>query len=453
MGFVYCRHYLQKGVCNEVPRMTLSQQKPKANRAVAAFLFTSCLVALYALFRFNPLFFHTIVEGYSIILSSITYVLATKTYKFSQNGLLRFLGFSCMGFAILKGFHLVTYQGIGLIQPADTNVSVQFWIAARFLESLVFIVLPFFARRTFSNNRMEVIFGIFAGMMACIIFFKLFPPCFSAGKPLPILFMAETIITLMLIAAFSNFRLHRKSISPQLYRPLVLSLLFSIGAEVCNVSALNSWAFLNFLSHLLHALSAYQIYRGIVARGLELPFQTIFAELKETAMTDPLTGLLNRSGFNETARKKLGCSIRDGRRFGLLYLDVDNFKLVNDRFGHLLGDEVLKEIAQLLQSAIRGQDTACRMGGDEFAIIADAADREQLTLISNRIERSFSQRFRLRPSTRILGISIGMAVWSPGDSPDINQLIHRADDAMYQSKKINKTSSTALHGYAGGLPK
>ncbi|HEX2953650.1 MAG TPA: GGDEF domain-containing protein [Bacillota bacterium] len=416
--------------------MTPSRKKRNSHGSITA-LVLLCLGAFYLFFRSNLLFFHTTVEGYSIFIAGITYVVATKTYKFSRNGLLRLLAFSCVGFLILKGFHLLTYPGMGIFQSTDANLSIQFWIADRTLESSVFVILPFFAGQTASRKRMGILFGTFSSMISLAIFLHLLPPCISMGKPLPLFWTMENLIIITLIIALVNFRLHRGSINPNLYRPLVLSLIYSIGSEASIILAPNAQSFLNFLGHLLQALSGYQIYQGIVVRGLERPFQTIFAELRETALTDPLTGLLNRSGFNGMARKRLERAMRESHCFGLLYLDVDNFKLINDRFGHLLGDDVLKEIAQLLRTAIRGQDNACRLGGDEFAIIADA-DEEQLNLISERIERSFLQRFRLRPTTRILGISIGMAVWHPGDPLHINQLINQADTAMYQSKKRNK---------------
>ncbi|MDH4332509.1 MAG: diguanylate cyclase [Desulfobulbaceae bacterium] len=162
--------------------------------------------------------------------------------------------------------------------------------------------------------------------------------------------------------------------------------------------------------------------------------------LKKMAHYDALTGVANRNLFFE----KLDNSIREAQReeqiFALLYLDLDNFKPINDTMGHDVGDLVLKVVAERLQEVVRTGDTVARMGGDEFTIIFNAlnsaADAE---LLAKKIAETISAPFTLNGFSWTLGVSIGISLF-PKNGSNAEILVTKADNAMYQAKAAGRNT-------------
>ena len=162
-------------------------------------------------------------------------------------------------------------------------------------------------------------------------------------------------------------------------------------------------------------------------------------ELERQARTDPLTGLLNRRAFVEEMRIRLSIARRTVRPSALVYMDVDNFKPVNDTHGHAMGDTVLRRIADRIRRSIRAGDLVARLGGDEFAVWLDEADpdgvrRKGLELLKMKADLA---EFSGTPD-RPLGFSIGAAIIDPVSTETIDELIERADSAMYAAKHGGK---------------
>ncbi len=157
--------------------------------------------------------------------------------------------------------------------------------------------------------------------------------------------------------------------------------------------------------------------------------------LRDLALQDPLTGLANRTLFFDRLHHALASAPRTAGRVGLIVLDLDGFKPINDRYGHQAGDTILIEIARRLERGVRSGDTVARLGGDEFAIVlgqlTDAAGAE--TAVA-RLRRELREPIALpRGNSAKIGISIGM-VTSPG-TDDPHYLLHQADVAMYAEKR------------------
>jgi diguanylate cyclase (GGDEF)-like protein/PAS domain S-box-containing protein len=162
-------------------------------------------------------------------------------------------------------------------------------------------------------------------------------------------------------------------------------------------------------------------------------------ELERQARTDPLTGLLNRRAFVEEIRIRLSVARRTIRPSALVYVDVDNFKPVNDTHGHAMGDAVLRRIADRIRRSIRAGDLVARLGGDEFAVWLDEADadgvrKKGLELLKMKADLA---EFSGTPD-RPLGFSIGAAIVDPVSTESVDELIERADSAMYAAKHGGK---------------
>src|SRR6185437_2837988 len=160
-------------------------------------------------------------------------------------------------------------------------------------------------------------------------------------------------------------------------------------------------------------------------------------ELKYRAFHDSLTGLPNRSLFAREAAGALETARAVGRTAGVLFVDLDDFKVVNDTMGHSVGDELLVAVAARLAAAVRQSDTAARLGGDEFALlIDDAADPEAVDGFAERIVAAFAEPFTLSEAKVISSATVGVA--TSRDSGDVDELLRHADLALYAAKAAGK---------------
>jgi diguanylate cyclase (GGDEF)-like protein len=159
-----------------------------------------------------------------------------------------------------------------------------------------------------------------------------------------------------------------------------------------------------------------------------------FREARQLADLDALTGLHNRRFFHETLAREVARAHRYERRLGLIVLDVDDFKEVNDRIGHLAGDGVLAEAAARIRDVVRSADVACRVGGDEFAVILPESGADDADQLYRRIQQSVSGRPMRHGGT--LHFSAGVAEQRPAD--DAAALFQRADEALYRAKESGK---------------
>jgi diguanylate cyclase len=165
-------------------------------------------------------------------------------------------------------------------------------------------------------------------------------------------------------------------------------------------------------------------------------------ELRHQAFHDSLTGLPNRALFLDRLSHALALHARDLRTVSAMFLDLDDFKVVNDTLGHGAGDELLSRVAERLLGAVRSGDTVARLGGDEFAILIE--DNGNAAVVAETIAQALSHPFQLSGSgQRSVTASIGLVMLEPGDPPaTADALVTRADTAMYAAKRAGKGQTT-----------
>jgi diguanylate cyclase (GGDEF)-like protein/PAS domain S-box-containing protein len=167
-------------------------------------------------------------------------------------------------------------------------------------------------------------------------------------------------------------------------------------------------------------------------------------EMIYLARHDPLTGLINRREFEKRLQHCLDTAYEDGREHALFYLDLDEFKVVNDTSGHLAGDELLKQITTLLRSLVRKTDTLARLGGDEFGVLMEDASLDHARELGDRLRSSVRQyRFGWQEQIFEIGVSIGL-VPITADSGDMARVLSAADAACYVAKE---TGRNRMHEY------
>ena len=178
-----------------------------------------------------------------------------------------------------------------------------------------------------------------------------------------------------------------------------------------------------------------QSFKRLIERELEVLTKNV--QLKISAETDPLTGVFNRLAFIKKINKEIKRAKRYGRTLSLLMFDLDDFKTINDNFGHQMGDAVLKQVTQKVSGMLRESDMLCRYGGEEFIIALPETDMDSALILGKRILEKISKSvFNHNDTNASVTVSIGIATQIAGDSLD--DIIKRADDKLYEAKSAGK---------------
>jgi diguanylate cyclase (GGDEF)-like protein len=228
--------------------------------------------------------------------------------------------------------------------------------------------------------------------------------------------------------------------------------LQSIPEGIVNPTRTQGAAYLNKLLSAIGVLVATALFFGIFfiyplirkqvkeeskLRAMTASLSRRSETLEHAALTDALTGMQNRRYFDDALREYIGEFKRIGRPVGLMILDLDHFKRVNDTHGHDIGDEVLKAVAKCLKDMTRYHDVVARLGGEEFAVVTPNMEAEPLSRFAERIRKAIagtavmSGNIRLRITT-----SVGLAVWNGEETAE--EFYRRADRQLYEAKRMGR---------------
>lgn len=167
-------------------------------------------------------------------------------------------------------------------------------------------------------------------------------------------------------------------------------------------------------------------------------------QITEESNRDTLTGLANRKAFDTHLQHMIVDAQQSGGVFSLLLLDIDHFKQFNDKYGHLVGDEVLKIVAREMMNAVKGRDVVARYGGEEFAVLLPQTPLAGALIVAENLRKNVASQHLAHKDTKTsygsLTISIGVAQFHAND--DAEGMIHRADEALYRSKKGGRNRVT-----------
>jgi len=198
----------------------------------------------------------------------------------------------------------------------------------------------------------------------------------------------------------------------------------------------DAWRFFDVIvSNLLHDVAV----NGIVSTFHDITERKIYEkELSELAFRDPLTGLANRANFCDRVRFALARADERNASAVIIFFDLDNFKAINDTFGHTAGDQTLRTVAERVLSCLRSNDMAARLGGDEFTILIEHIKAIDHSLpVVERLQSVLMDPIRLNGVDVTVGGSIGVAISVPNED-NVESLLHKADQAMYRAKRSGK---------------
>jgi diguanylate cyclase (GGDEF)-like protein len=232
------------------------------------------------------------------------------------------------------------------------------------------------------------------------------------------------------------------------------AVVTAAGRGVASVAQNPTWTLIYLVTHSLVSLAA-----ALISNSLSEQIQKTIGslhrqadQLVKIAHTDPLTGLANRRHLFERLESEFSRAQRYRRPFCLLYIDMDGFKAINDQFGHLFGDEILRGSARAMQAVLRATDLLARIGGDEFAVLLPETDLVGSEHVANKLRKSLTAYgSQLSPSLPSLTLSIG--VGQIGDDDDaIEDILSRADKAQYLAKSSGKALTRTQHDLRAPTP-
>jgi diguanylate cyclase (GGDEF)-like protein len=185
---------------------------------------------------------------------------------------------------------------------------------------------------------------------------------------------------------------------------------------------------------LIAAVLTLALVAGLATR-LGRPLARMFGELTDQAERDSLTGLANRRVLDERLEEELDRSRRYGTHLALILVDIDNFKSVNDRFGHQCGDEVLRAVAPVLSGSLRELDLAGRFGGEEFALVLPGTAAVSARRIAEQIRRALAKVTVVGPGGELVSVTASFGAAEFPANASVASLIEAADRALYQAKR------------------
>ena len=213
----------------------------------------------------------------------------------------------------------------------------------------------------------------------------------------------------------------------------------SVAIEIRLVRRDQSHTWIQLLASALHDRQGELLgYLGAISDISELKAAQI--QMETLAFYDPLTGLANRRLFRNRLEKAVKSVQRSDASMALMFLDMDQFKRVNDTLGHDAGDILLKEVANRLSAVVRENDTVSRIGGDEFTILlTDVHHTSDVLIVAEKLLRTLARPIRIKGQDIVTTVSIGITL-TPDDSTDPNTLMKNADLAMYRAKELGRNN-------------
>ena len=339
---------------------------------------------------------------------------------------------------------------MGVFPGYDADLSTQLWIVARYVQALSMLIFPLFLRRKLNVSLTFLGYGVVTSLLLWAIFARVFPTCFVEGVGLtPFKKVSEYIISLIFVASAVVLFRKREAFDPKVMSWLIASLVLTIGAELAFTFYISVYDFSNLIGHFFKIVAFYLIYKAITEMGLEKPHQLLFRNLKQSetalrnaleeverlAITDSLTGLYNHRHLFELAGREFQRARRYQLPLSVMMVDIDEFKRVNDTYGHAMGDQILQGVAECCRKELREVDVIGRYGGDEFVAILPETVLSAACQVGERLRKSIAEKTLNTKAGRItVTVSLGIAVLDDQHlSPE--SLLDRADQALYVAKQ------------------
>jgi diguanylate cyclase (GGDEF)-like protein len=367
----------------------------------------------------------------TIFFGLFVFVVSVNSKMYSHKLMLLVIGAAYIYIGTLDFMHAVSYDGLNIVFN-NTNMSNQFWMSARLLESTVFLTAftVFRTKEKINYNILHTTLLTYTIGCILLISYNLLPAFYIPNQgQTPIKIMIDFFIILIyFITIFSLMRC--KDISRVFKMTLYIVLIIKILSELAFTQYTQVIGLSTIIGHLLKYLSFGGLYIIFVSEILVAPKQQIYSLFQKKE--DELLKLSNK------AQELIDSMTENKDELFLAMLDIDDFKIINDTYGHLFGDEILVRFAKVISSIRCDQKIVGRYGGDEFLVCGITKDVESrnrcFKMVSDEMKREFSD------IEMPITFSVGLVFHKKDDT--LKDMIYKADIKLYKSKKNGKNQIT-----------
>lgn len=244
----------------------------------------AALIGIYLTSRFDYLLFHSLAEGFSIVIAFSIFMIAWNARRLFKNSYLLFIGIAYLFIGGIDFLHLLAYKGMGVFEGYGSNLATQLWIAGRYMEAFSLLFATFFFHRRLFPRITFLVYGLFTGLLLTSIFYwRIFPDCFIEGLGLtPFKIYSEYAICLILLAAIGLLIRNSKAFDRKVLRLLIASIAVTVAQELAFTTYLSVYGPSNMIGHLLKIISFYLIYKAISETSLVSPWNLLYRDLKQS---------------------------------------------------------------------------------------------------------------------------------------------------------------------------
>ncbi len=241
------------------------------------------IIVLYLTSRYDYLLFHSLAEGFSIVVACGVFMVAWNARALLDNDYLLLLGISYLFIAALDFVHMLAYSGMGVFSANGANISTQIWVGARYMESITLLAAPVVFSKRLKTGVAVVAYAVVTALLLLSIFLRIFPDCYVEGQGLtPFKIGSEYLICAFLLGAAVLLYRNRSQFEDDVLRLLLASIVLTVVSEMFFTLYVDPYGFFNFLGHITKLVSYYFIYRAIIVTGIARPFDLFFRRLSRS---------------------------------------------------------------------------------------------------------------------------------------------------------------------------
>jgi diguanylate cyclase (GGDEF)-like protein len=354
--------------------------------------------ALYCLSLYNIILPQFLMEFASIVFGVCIFILAISTTYLAKNSFLVLLATVFLTASVFDFLKILSYQGLNLFGGLGSNLSAQLWVSARFIQAAGIFAAAFLIEKVLTKKGIiiiSILFPlIFTAVTLSIFVFKIFPVSFVDGRGFTLTKnIIEYFIIALALSSIIAYTMKRKKLGRRNYFFIILSISLFILSELAVTVYTDSFGALNLLGHFFKLASFYFIFRLFIETNIRDPFAILFNNLKGTneklefvSTHDNLTGFLNWPAVFEELKKQFEIAKRFEKQFSIIMIDIDDFKKINDSFGHPAGDKAISFLADIIRNSLRDVDIKGRYRGDAFIVAPLEVDSANAIAIAQKIQ-------------------------------------------------------------------
>jgi diguanylate cyclase (GGDEF)-like protein len=389
---------------------------------------------------------HSMMEVFAIVVAALVFFTSHGAQETIRSLRSVVLGYAFLAVALFDTLHFLSYIGMpDLVSPNSPHKSILFWLCGRFAAAvglLAYILIPE-APSMRDSMRRGALVGVMLGVGTIAYFFlnapQSMPAMYVTGLGLTSLKITlEWGVFGLYLAIAGLLYLRHKQVVHCDVDSLMLALLLMAAGELFFIVYVQVSSTANLLGHLYKVFAYYFLYRAIYADAVSRPFR----QMRHMLTHDDLTGLPNRTAFND----QLNLAVARGRLdapCAVLLLDLDHFQNVNDTLGHEHGDLLLVAVAERIRTSLPEAAFLARFSGDEFVILLEKASVEPAKQVGQALLQAMGREFDLGNDR--LGISASMGIVTyPTDGESASVLMRHADLALHRAKLIGRNCLTVF---------